>query len=107
MSRAEAHGTGAQIVVIGGGRTIWSVAYGLRRREAKLPIARETTMWAAQGTRALGAISRMDNRLPALDPAPQERGLILLRAGFRRSKLLKLLLAVIRRSSAHEPCQQR
>src|ERR1700686_3213853 len=52
---AAAHVTGAQMAVIDGGRLVWSAAYGLRRRQAELPMDRETTLWAASITKALFA----------------------------------------------------
>jgi CubicO group peptidase (beta-lactamase class C family) len=50
-----AHVTGAQIVVLDGGRIVWSEAFGLRRREPKLPMERETTTWAASITKSVFA----------------------------------------------------
>ena len=50
-----AHVTGAQIVVIDRGRPVWSAAYGLRRRQPRLPMDRETTMWAASITKGVFA----------------------------------------------------
>jgi CubicO group peptidase (beta-lactamase class C family) len=50
---SAAHVTGAQLVVIDGGRTVWSAAYGLRRREPPLPMDRETTTWAASITKSV------------------------------------------------------
>src|SRR5438876_512105 len=49
-----AHVTGAQLAVLDGGRLVWSAAYGLRRREPKLPMDRETTTWAASITKGRG-----------------------------------------------------
>jgi CubicO group peptidase (beta-lactamase class C family) len=50
-----AHVTGAQLVVLDGGRLVWSAAYGLRRREPELPMDRETTTWAASITKSVFA----------------------------------------------------
>jgi CubicO group peptidase (beta-lactamase class C family) len=50
-----AHVTGAQLVVLDGGRLVWSAAYGLRRREPELPMERETTTWAASMTKSVFA----------------------------------------------------
>jgi CubicO group peptidase (beta-lactamase class C family) len=52
---ANAHVTGAQIVVMDRGRLVWSAAFGLRRREPELPMDRETTMWAASITKSVFA----------------------------------------------------
>jgi CubicO group peptidase (beta-lactamase class C family) len=50
-----AHVTGAQIVVLDRGRMVWSAAFGLRVRESKLPMDRETTTWAASITKGVFA----------------------------------------------------
>ena len=50
-----AHVTGAQIVVLDRGRMVWSEAFGLRVREPKLPMDRETTLWAASITKSVFA----------------------------------------------------
>jgi CubicO group peptidase (beta-lactamase class C family) len=50
-----AHVTGAQIAVLDRGRLVWSQAFGLRRREPKLPMDRETTTWAASITKSVFA----------------------------------------------------
>jgi len=50
-----AHVTGAQIVVLDRGRIVWSEAFGLRVREPKLPMDRETTTWAASITKGVFA----------------------------------------------------
>jgi CubicO group peptidase (beta-lactamase class C family) len=52
---SAAHVTGAQLVVMDGGRVVWSAAYGLRRREPALPMDRETTTWAASITKSVFA----------------------------------------------------
>jgi len=52
---AEAHVTGAQIAVLNDGKLVWSAAYGARRREAELPMDRETTTWAASITKSVFA----------------------------------------------------
>jgi CubicO group peptidase (beta-lactamase class C family) len=52
---ADAHVTGAQIVVLDQGSLVWSEAFGLRRREPELPMDRETTMWAASITKSVFA----------------------------------------------------
>jgi CubicO group peptidase (beta-lactamase class C family) len=51
----EAHVTGAQIAVINRGRLVWSAAFGLRRRDPRLPMDRDTTMWAASITKSVFA----------------------------------------------------
>lgn len=50
---AEAHVTGAQIVVVDRGRMVWSAGFGLRRRDPALPMTTETTTWAASITKSL------------------------------------------------------
>src|SRR5579871_4414524 len=50
-----AHVTGAQIVVMDHGRIIWSAAFGLRKRDPKLPMDRDTTTWAASITKSVFA----------------------------------------------------
>jgi CubicO group peptidase (beta-lactamase class C family) len=50
-----AHVTGAQIVVLDRGHIVWSEAFGLRSREPKLPMDRETTTWAASITKSVFA----------------------------------------------------
>ena len=50
-----AHVTGAQIVVMDRGRIVWSAAFGLRRRDPKLLMDRETTTWAASITKSVFA----------------------------------------------------
>ncbi|MEP6537817.1 MAG: serine hydrolase domain-containing protein [Bryobacteraceae bacterium] len=50
-----AHVTGAQIVMLDRGRMVWSEAFGLRVREQKLPMDRETTTWAASITKGVFA----------------------------------------------------
>jgi CubicO group peptidase (beta-lactamase class C family) len=52
---ADAHVTGAQIVVMDRGQLVWSEAFGLRRREPELPMDRETTTWAASITKSVFA----------------------------------------------------
>jgi CubicO group peptidase (beta-lactamase class C family) len=52
---AEAHVTGAQIVVMDRGQLVWSSAFGLRRRDPDLPMDRETTTWAASITKSVFA----------------------------------------------------
>ena len=53
------HVTGAQIAVLDRGRLVWSEAFGLRRREPKLPMDRETTTWAASITKSVFAVYAM------------------------------------------------
>src|ERR1700712_428235 len=48
-----AHVTGAQIVVLDRGRVVWSEAFGLRRREPRLPMQPTTTTWAASITKSV------------------------------------------------------
>lgn len=50
-----AHVTGAQIAVLDRGRLVWSGAFGLRSRELKLPMDRDTTTWAASITKSVFA----------------------------------------------------
>ena len=50
-----AHVTGAQIAVINRGKLVWSVAFGLRRKDPPLPMDRETTTWAASITKGVFA----------------------------------------------------
>ena len=50
---AEAHVTGAQLVVLNNGRLVWSASYGFRRRDPALPMDRETTTWAASITKSV------------------------------------------------------
>ncbi len=50
-----AHVTGAQIVIVDGGRIVWSEAFGLRRLDPKLEMNRETTLWAASITKSVFA----------------------------------------------------
>ena len=50
-----AHVTGAQIAVLDRGRLVWSAAFGLRRREPRLLMERETTTWAASITKSVFA----------------------------------------------------
>jgi CubicO group peptidase (beta-lactamase class C family) len=50
-----AHVTGAQIAVLDRGRLVWSEAFGLRRREPRLAMDRETTTWAASITKSVFA----------------------------------------------------
>jgi CubicO group peptidase (beta-lactamase class C family) len=52
---AAARVTGAQIAVLDRGRLVWSVAFGLRRREPPLAMDRETTTWAASITKGVFA----------------------------------------------------
>jgi CubicO group peptidase (beta-lactamase class C family) len=52
---AAAHVTGAQIVIVNGGRMVWSAAFGLRSREPMLPMERDTTTWAASITKSVFA----------------------------------------------------
>jgi CubicO group peptidase (beta-lactamase class C family) len=52
---AEAQVTGAQIALLDRGRLVWSEAFGLRRRDPKLPMDRETTTWAASITKSVFA----------------------------------------------------
>ncbi len=48
--------TGAQIVVLDSGRIAWSAAFGLRVREPRLLMDRETTTWAASITKSIFAV---------------------------------------------------
>ncbi|MGH9645647.1 MAG: serine hydrolase domain-containing protein [Bryobacteraceae bacterium] len=50
-----AHVTGAQIAVLDRGHLVWSEAFGLRRRDPKLPMDRDTTTWAASITKGVFA----------------------------------------------------
>jgi CubicO group peptidase (beta-lactamase class C family) len=50
-----AHVTGAQITVLTDGKLVWSAAYGLRGKNPDLPMARETTTWAASITKSVFA----------------------------------------------------
>ncbi|MGD1066635.1 MAG: serine hydrolase domain-containing protein [Vulcanimicrobiaceae bacterium] len=52
---ADAHITGAQLVVVQDGALRWSAAYGLRTRAPERPMDRETTTWAASLTKAVFA----------------------------------------------------
>ncbi|AFL86847.1 penicillin-binding protein, beta-lactamase class C [Terriglobus roseus DSM 18391] len=52
---AEHHVTGAQIVVLNNGKTVWSYAYGLRHKDPDQPMTTETTTWAASITKAVFA----------------------------------------------------
>lgn len=51
----EDHVTGAQIVVLNDGKTVWSYAYGLRHKDPDQPMTTETTTWAASITKAVFA----------------------------------------------------
>ena len=51
----EFHVTGAQIAVIDQGRLVYSEGFGLRRRDPKLQVDRETTLWAASITKSVFA----------------------------------------------------
>jgi CubicO group peptidase (beta-lactamase class C family) len=50
-----AHVTGAQIVIIDQGKVVWSAAFGLRRRDPRLLMDRDTTTWAASITKSVFA----------------------------------------------------
>ena len=52
---ADAHVTGAQIVVLNAGKQVWSEAFGLRDVANKLPLTPETIMWGASFTKGLFA----------------------------------------------------
>jgi CubicO group peptidase (beta-lactamase class C family) len=52
---AANHVTGAQIVVLNDGKTVWSYAYGLRHKDTELPMTTNTTTWAASITKAVFA----------------------------------------------------
>ncbi len=49
------HVTGAQIVVMEGGRMVWSWAFGLRRKDPDLTMDRQTALWAASITKGIFA----------------------------------------------------
>ncbi len=49
----EARVTGAQIAVLVKGKLVWSAAFGHRRLEPALPMARDTTTWAASITKGV------------------------------------------------------
>ncbi len=51
----DAHVTGAEIAVLNHGRTVWSAAYGLRRKDPPLPMTPHTTTWAASITKSVFA----------------------------------------------------
>jgi CubicO group peptidase (beta-lactamase class C family) len=52
---ADAHVTGAEIVVLNDGRVVWSAAYGLRHKDPDLPMDADTTTWAASITKSVFA----------------------------------------------------
>ncbi len=52
----DARVTGAQIVVLNGGKSVWSAAFGMRRRDPALPMTRNTTMWAASITKSVFSV---------------------------------------------------
>ncbi len=67
---AEAHVTGAQIAVIDRGKLVWSAAFGLRRREPRLPMDQQTTTWAASITKGVFAsyvMQLVERRVLSLD----------------------------------------
>jgi len=52
---SDAHVTGAQIAVLDRGRPVWSISYGLRRRDPDTPMDRNSITWAASITKSVFA----------------------------------------------------
>jgi CubicO group peptidase (beta-lactamase class C family) len=50
---ADAHVTGAQVVVLNAGKIVWSEAFGQRDVAAKLPMTVDTVMWGASLTKGI------------------------------------------------------
>ncbi|HEY6413823.1 MAG TPA: serine hydrolase domain-containing protein [Edaphobacter sp.] len=51
----EAHVTGAQIAVLQNGKRVWVHSFGLRNKDANLPMDSDTTTWAASITKSVFA----------------------------------------------------
>lgn len=51
--------TGAQIVILDQGKTVWSAAFGSRRRDPDLPMRTDTNIWAASITKSVFATYAM------------------------------------------------
>jgi CubicO group peptidase (beta-lactamase class C family) len=51
----QAHVTGAEIVVLNGGKVVWSEAFGSRDVVLKLPMTADTAMWGASFTKSVFA----------------------------------------------------
>ena len=56
---ADAQVTGAQIAILDQGKTVWSAAFGMRRRDPDLPMRTDTNIWAASITKSVFATYAM------------------------------------------------